>query len=69
MHSIFLYSNVFRSTWMSGLIFTLKFVLVGFGFSQIAPEGSVLENDTVSVGSGIPEECNPQIYVCWPRFL
>ena len=54
---------------MSGLIFTLKFVLVGFGFSQIAPEGSVLENDTVSVGSGIPEECNPQIYVCWPRFL
>ena len=69
MHIIFPYFSVLRSTWMSGIIFTLKFVLVGFGFSQIVPEGSVLENDTASVGSGIPEECNPQIYVCWPPFL
>jgi hypothetical protein len=43
-------------------------VLVSFGFSQI-PQGSLLESDTSSVVSGIREECNPQIYVCWPRFL
>jgi hypothetical protein len=30
---------------------------------------SLLESDTAKVGSGIPEECNSQIYVCLSRFL
>jgi len=50
-------------------IYTLKFVLVSFGFSQIVPQGSLLESDTAKVDSGIPEECNSQIYVRWSRFL
>jgi hypothetical protein len=69
MHSICPYSNVFRSTWMSGFIFTLKFVLVGFGLSQIVPEVYVLESDTASVGSGITEECNPQICLLASVFI
>lgn len=44
-------------------------MLVTFGFSQIVSLGSLLENDPASVGSGIPEEYNPHIYVCCPRFL
>lgn len=50
-------------------IYTLDFVLVSFGFLQIVAQGSVLENEIGSVGSGILEDCKPQIYVCCRRFL